>query len=142
MILNANFCSFEMMFGPCFDRNCNYRLVQKKGPVLLSTSQSQPGRTFSQLSNLSFARPCTFPSDCVLAAMKMKTTMQVIPREMANWPCRNPRLPRSNKAAKGALWGFGPNRSRQPALPNYRRSRSLIFCLDSNNNDNDNDSKN
>ena len=36
-----------------------YRLVQKKGPVLLSTSQAQRGRTFSQLSDLSFARPCT-----------------------------------------------------------------------------------
>ena len=36
-----------------------YRLVQKKGPVLLSTSQAQRGRTFSQLSDLSFARPCS-----------------------------------------------------------------------------------
>ena len=32
-------------------------LVQKKDPVLLS--QGQAGRTFSQLSDLSFARPCT-----------------------------------------------------------------------------------
>ena len=30
-----------------------------KGPVLLSTSQAQQGRTFLQLSNLSFARPCS-----------------------------------------------------------------------------------
>ena len=35
------------------------RLVQKKGPVLLSTSQAQPGKTFSQLSNLFFVRFCT-----------------------------------------------------------------------------------
>ena len=35
-------------------------LVQKKCPLLLSTSQAQQGRTFSQLSNLSFARLCTF----------------------------------------------------------------------------------
>ena len=36
-----------------------YRLVvRKKGPVSLSTSQAQPGITFSQLSNLSFAQPC------------------------------------------------------------------------------------
>ena len=34
-----------------------YSLVQKKGPVLLSTSQAQPGRTFSQLIDLFFARP-------------------------------------------------------------------------------------
>ena len=37
-----------------------YRLLRKKGPVLLSTSQAQPGRTSSQLSNLSFAQPCTY----------------------------------------------------------------------------------
>ena len=35
-----------------------YRLVQKKGPVLLSISQAQPGRNVSQLSDLSFAQPC------------------------------------------------------------------------------------
>ena len=35
-----------------------YSLVQKKGPVLLNTSQAEPGRTFTQLSDLSFARPC------------------------------------------------------------------------------------
>ena len=35
-----------------------YRLVQKKGPVLLSTSQAQRGRTFLQLVSLSFAQPC------------------------------------------------------------------------------------
>ena len=35
-----------------------YRLVQAKCPILLSTSQAQTGRTFSQLSNLSFARLC------------------------------------------------------------------------------------
>ena len=38
---------------------CQYRLVQKKGPVLLSTGQAQTGRTFSQLSSFFFARPCT-----------------------------------------------------------------------------------
>ena len=37
----------------------NCRLVRIKCPVLLSTSQAQPGRTFSQLSNLSFAQPCS-----------------------------------------------------------------------------------
>ena len=37
---------------------------QKKGPVLLSTSQAQPGRTFSQLSNLSFARLYTSLNEC------------------------------------------------------------------------------
>ena len=36
-----------------------YRFVQKKSPDLLSISQAQPGRTFSQLRNLSFAQPCT-----------------------------------------------------------------------------------
>ena len=38
--------------------------MQKKGPVLLSTSQAQQGRAFSQLSDLSFARKSesTFPS--------------------------------------------------------------------------------
>ena len=37
--------------------------VRKKGPALLSISQAQPGRTFSQLSDLSFARLCiTFQS--------------------------------------------------------------------------------
>ena len=37
-----------------------YWLLQKKGPVLLSTSQAQPDITFSQLSDLFFARLCTF----------------------------------------------------------------------------------
>ena len=36
-----------------------YRLVHKKCPVLLSTSQAQLGRTIAQLSDLSFARLCT-----------------------------------------------------------------------------------
>ena len=31
------------------------RRVRKKGPVLLSTNQAQPGRAFSQLGTLSFA---------------------------------------------------------------------------------------
>ena len=35
-------------------------LVQKKSPVLLSTSQVQPGRIFSQLSDLSVAPHCTW----------------------------------------------------------------------------------
>ena len=42
-----------------------YRLVQKKGTVLLSTSLAWPAvggcsraETFSQLSSLSFAQPC------------------------------------------------------------------------------------
>ena len=35
-----------------------YRLVQKKGTVLQSTSQAQPGRTFSQPGTISFAQPC------------------------------------------------------------------------------------
>ena len=34
-----------------------YSLVRKKGPVLLSKSQAQPSKTFSQLGNLSFAQP-------------------------------------------------------------------------------------
>ena len=37
----------------------HYRLEQKKGIVLLSTSQAQQGRTFSQLSDLSFAWLCS-----------------------------------------------------------------------------------
>ena len=36
----------------------------KKCPVLLSISQAQPGRTFSQLSDLSFARPCILICVC------------------------------------------------------------------------------
>ena len=35
-----------------------YRLVQKKGSVLLCNRKAQAGRTFSQLSNLSFAHLC------------------------------------------------------------------------------------
>ena len=43
--------------------NCS-RLLRKKGPVLLSTSRAQQGRTFSQLRHLSFAQKSesTFPS--------------------------------------------------------------------------------
>ena len=37
----------------------NMRTAMKYRPVLLSTSQAQPGKTFSQLSDLSFARPCS-----------------------------------------------------------------------------------
>ena len=44
-----------------------YRLVQKKGTVLLSTSLAWPAvagctwaETFSQLSSISFAQPCTY----------------------------------------------------------------------------------
>ena len=46
----------------------NYRLVRKKGPVLLSISQVQPGRSFSQLSYLSFAQPCTLVNSLTLSA--------------------------------------------------------------------------
>ena len=46
-----------------------YRVVQKKGTVLLSTSLAWPAvagcsraETFSQLSSISFAQPCTVTS--------------------------------------------------------------------------------
>ena len=45
-----------------------YRLVQKKGPVLLSTSQAEPGITFSQLGDLSFAGPCKLSASVVCHA--------------------------------------------------------------------------
>ena len=48
--------------------NQDYRLVQKKGTVLLSTSLAWPAvagcsraETFSQLSAISFAQPCSMP---------------------------------------------------------------------------------
>ena len=39
----------------------------RKGPVLLSTTQAQPGRTFSQLSEFSLPRPCTLRLSKTLA---------------------------------------------------------------------------
>ena len=49
-----------------YSRADKYRLVQKKGTVLLRTSLAwpavagcSPAETFSQLSAISFAQPCT-----------------------------------------------------------------------------------
>ena len=42
----------------------DYRLVQKKGPVLISTSQAQRGRTFSQLSSFFSLDPVVHLNIC------------------------------------------------------------------------------
>ena len=54
-----------------------YRVVQKKGTVLLSTSLAWPAvagcsgaETFSQLSSISFAQPCTCIREQGSAAFK------------------------------------------------------------------------
>ena len=55
----------------------NYRVVQKKGTVLLSTSLGWPAvaccsraETFSQLSPFSFAQTCSFQHTLVLLQQK------------------------------------------------------------------------
>ena len=47
----------EKRGGPACSKSTG--LCRNKGPVLISTSQAQRGRVFSQLSSLFFARPCT-----------------------------------------------------------------------------------